>query len=52
MQNKGINYEQAKQLVNSVWKTYDKDGNGELDRSECVRLLQDIAAVTKDQTLM
>lgn len=47
-----MNYNKAWELVNSVWKNYDKDGNGELDWTECILLLRDIAAVTNDQSLI
>lgn len=46
-----MNKVEANRLVNDIWKTYDKDHSGELDKKECVKLLKDISEVCHDWTI-
>lgn len=38
--------------MNKIWKNYDKDGSGELDKKECEKLLKDMAKVCRDFSLL
>ena len=39
-------------VINDIWKIYDKDGNGNLDKSEILQLLKDISKNFEDSSIM
>ncbi len=41
----------AVKLVEKIWKLYDKDKSGFLERTEYVKLLKDISKNTNDKSL-
>ena len=47
-----LSYAEALKLVNQIWKSYDDDGNGTLEREESHNLLRDIATICDDQSIL
>lgn len=47
-----LTYEDALKLVNQIWKSYDDDGNGLLEREESQNLLRDIAVICDDESIL
>ena len=43
--------DEARELVEQIWKQYDVDGSGTLEKRESEKLLKDIAIVCEDKSI-